>query len=100
VAQRTRELGLRMALGAQQKDVLRLVLNHGVKLALIGAAVGLIGALAAGQLIASLLFGVEPSDPSTFVAVSVVLLGAVMLACYVPAYRATKVDPMVALRYE
>jgi ABC-type antimicrobial peptide transport system permease subunit len=100
VAQRTRELGVRMALGAQQKDVLRLILNSGVRLALIGAALGVAGAVAAGQVIASLLFGVTPTDATTFAGVCLVLMISVLLASYVPAYRATKVDPMVALRYE
>lgn len=100
VAQRTRELGLRMALGAQQKDVLHLILNNGVKLALIGAVLGIGGAMAAGRVIASLLFGVAPTDAATFAGVCLVLMIAVLLASYVPAYRATKVDPMVALRYE
>jgi hypothetical protein len=100
VAQRTRELGLRMALGAQQKDVLHLILNNGVRLALIGAALGVAGAVAAGQVIASLLFGVTPTDATTFAGVCLVLMISVLLASYVPAYRATRVDPMVALRYE
>jgi predicted permease len=100
VAQRTRELGLRMALGAQQKDVLRLILNNGVRLALIGGALGIAGAMAAGRVIASLLFGVAPTDMATFAGVCLVLMISVVLASYVPAYRATKVDPMVALRYE
>ncbi len=100
VAQRTRELGLRMALGAQQKDVLRLILNNGVRLALIGAALGVAGAVAAGQVIASLLFGVTPTDATTFAGVCLVLMISVLLASYVPAYRATRVDPMVALRCE
>ena len=100
VAQRTRELGLRMALGAQQKDVLRLILNNGVRLALIGAALGVAGAVAAGRVIASLLFGVTPTDATTFAGVCLVLMISVLLASYVPAYRATKVDPMAALRYE
>src|SRR6202165_2202343 len=100
VAQRTRELGLRMALGAQQKDVLRLILHNGVRLALMGAALGVAGAVAAGQVIASLLFGVKPTDATTFAGVCLVLIISVLLASYVPAYRATKVDPMVALRCE
>jgi putative ABC transport system permease protein len=100
VAQRTRELGLRMALGAQQKDVLRLILHSGVRLALMGAALGVAGAVAAGQVIARLLFGVTPTDATTFAGVCLVLIISVLLASYVPAYRATKVDPMVALRYE
>jgi len=100
VAQQTRELGLRMALGAQQKDVLRLILNNGVKLALIGGALGIAGAVAAGRVIASLLFGVAPTDTTTFAGVCLVLMISVLTASYVPAYRATKVDPIVALRYE
>jgi predicted permease len=100
VAQRTRELGLRMALGAQQKDVLRLILNNGVKLALIGGVLGIAGAIGAGRVIASLLFGVAPTDAVTFSGVCLVLMISVFLASYIPAYRATKVDPMVALRYE
>ncbi|PYX28339.1 MAG: hypothetical protein DMG77_16045 [Acidobacteria bacterium] len=100
VAQRTRELGLRMALGAQQKDVLRLILNNGVKLALIGGALGIAGAVAAGRVIASLLFGIAPTDTTTFAGVCLVLMISVLTASYVPAYRATKVDPIVALRYE
>ncbi len=100
VAQRTRELGLRMALGAQRGDLLRLVINGGLKLALVGITLGIVGGLASARLIASLLFGVTPTDAGTFAGVSVVLFLAAMMASFVPAYRATKVDPMVALRYE
>jgi predicted permease len=100
VAQRTRELGLRMALGAQQGDVLRLILHSGLKMTLIGTAIGIVGALVMARLIASLLFGIAPTDFTTFVAVCTLLLIAAAAASYIPAYRATKVDPMVALRYE
>lgn len=100
VAQRTRELGIRMALGAQQRDVLRLILANGVKLAMIGTVLGIAGALAAGQVIASLLFGVGPADVPTFAGVCLVLMIAVIFASYIPALRATRIDPMVALRYE
>ena len=100
VSQRTRELGLRMALGAQQRDVLRLVMMQGLKLTLTGLAVGVAAAFVVSRFLSSLLFGVSPTDLPTFVAVSLVLATVAMLACYIPARRATKVDPMVALRYE
>jgi putative ABC transport system permease protein len=100
VAQRTRELGLRMALGAQQGDVLRLILQNGLKLTMIGTMIGIVAALIVARLIASLLFGVAPTDFATFATVCVLLLSAAALASLIPAYRATKVDPMVALRNE
>jgi len=100
VAQRTRELGLRMALGAQPWQLLQMVMRNGLRLTLIGAGLGVLGALAAARLISSLLFGVTPTDFTTFLEVCGLLLLAVLPATYVPAYRATKVDPMVALRYE
>jgi putative ABC transport system permease protein len=89
-----------MALGAQLRDVMSLVLRRGVVLALIGVVVGLGGALALTRLISSLLFGVTPVDVTTFATVSLALIAVALLACYIPARRATKVDPLVALRYE
>jgi putative ABC transport system permease protein len=100
VAQRTREIGLRMALGAKQRDVLKLVLGQGVVLMSIGIGIGLAGGLALTRVLSSLLHGVRPTDPPTFVGVSLLLGGAALLASYIPARRAAKVDPMVALRYE
>jgi putative ABC transport system permease protein len=100
VAQRTHEIGIRAALGAQRRDLLRMVLGQGVTLALIGVAAGIIAAAAVGRLMASLLFSVSAYDPATFVAVAIALLAVAAAACYFPARRAMRVDPMIALRYE
>ncbi|HEY4739205.1 MAG TPA: ABC transporter permease [Candidatus Acidoferrales bacterium] len=100
VSRRTREIGIRMALGAQPGDVSRLIVWQGLVLAVAGAAIGLMGALVLSRLIGSLLFEVKPTDPLTFIAVTILLIGAALVACYVPGRRAMRVDPIVALRYE
>lgn len=100
VARRTNEIGLRMALGAQRRDVLRLVLGHGSALVITGVGIGILGALGLNRFISSMLFGVKPLDPPTFIGVSLILMGVALAASFIPARRAMKVDPIVALRYE
>jgi ABC-type antimicrobial peptide transport system permease subunit len=100
VSRRTAEFGLRMALGAQQRDVLRLVLVQAIKLTLEGAALGIIVSLAAARVLKSLIFNVSPTDPATFLAVGLLVVAVALVACYIPARRATQTDPMNALRAE
>jgi putative ABC transport system permease protein len=100
VARRTQEIGIRMALGAQRGDVLRLVLGEGARMAAIGVVLGIGASLAITRLLSNLLFGVSPTDPWTFAGVAVLLSLVALLATYIPAYRAMRIDPLAALRYE
>jgi predicted permease len=100
VSERTHEIGIRLALGAQRQNILRMILRQGLGLAIAGAAVGLVCALIVSHLMAGLLYGVRPTDPLTFGGVTFLLIGVALLACYIPARRAIRVDPLVALRYE
>ena len=100
VLQRTREIGIRVALGAQHKDILRMVLRQGIRATLAGVAAGIVAGLALTRLMSSLLYGVSPGDWFIFVSVSFLMFAVALAACWVPAYRAMRVDPLVALRYE
>ena len=100
VTQRTHEIGIRMAIGARPLDVFKMILGHGMKLALIGVGVGLVGAFLLTRLMATMLFGVQPTDATTYGAISILLIGIALLACYLPGRRATKVEPTISLRYE
>jgi putative ABC transport system permease protein len=100
VVQRTQEIGVRMALGAQRRDVLSLVLDEGFRLVALGLAIGIIGGAALNRFLASLLFGANATNPMTYLKVAVVMIGVAFAACYFPAARATRIRPMVALRYE
>jgi ABC-type antimicrobial peptide transport system permease subunit len=100
VTQRLREIGIRIALGAARRDVLRLLIGQGMKRALLGVGIGLAGALGLTRLMRQLLFGVSATDPLTFAGVALLLMLAALLACWLPARRATKVDPLTALRHD
>jgi ABC-type antimicrobial peptide transport system permease subunit len=100
ITQRTNEIGIRVALGAQQRDVLWLILGQGLRLALVGGSLGIAAASALTRYMSHLFFGISPRDPQTFIAIPFALLAVALLACYVPARRAVRVDPIVALRYE
>jgi putative ABC transport system permease protein len=100
VSERTHEIGIRLALGAQRHRILQMILSQGLGLAIAGAAIGLVGAVIVAHLMAGVLYGVRPTDPVTFVSVALLLIAVALLACYIPARRAIRVDPLVALRYE
>jgi len=100
VAARTQEMGIRMSLGAEPRDILKLVVKQGMRLALIGVAIGVAASLALTRLISTLLFGVSASDPLAFSLAAAVLVTTALVACYLPARRATRVDPIIVLRYE
>jgi putative ABC transport system permease protein len=100
VTQRTQEIGIRMALGANTMDVLKLILRNGMMLVILGVGIGIVGAFALTRLMTTMLFGVTASDSVTMFLVSLVLIVVALLACFIPARRASRVDPLVALRYE
>jgi putative ABC transport system permease protein len=100
VTQRTHEIGIRMAIGARPLDVFKLILGQGLKLALIGVGLGLVGAFIVTRFMATMLFGIEPTDATTFGAITAILIAVALLACYLPGRRATKVEPTISLRYE
>ena|SRR5882724_7196876 len=100
VAQRTREIGIRLALGAERKDVLKMILRDGMTLVMLGIVPGLVGSLALTRSLKSMLFGVRAVDPTTYLAIVIVLCATALLACYTPARRASKVDPMTVLKHE
>ncbi|HMZ79371.1 MAG TPA: FtsX-like permease family protein, partial [Acidobacteriota bacterium] len=100
VTQRTQEIGIRLALGARTSDVIGLVVNHGMRLAVVGITLGLLGSYVLSRFLTSLLFGVQATDPATYILLSLTLLVVARLACYLPARRAARIDPMVALRCE
>jgi putative ABC transport system permease protein len=100
VANRRNELGIRLALGAQRANVLRMILGQGLRLALVGVGFGLLAAIAFTRMLQGLLFGISAGDPLTFALLAMLLIAVALVACWIPARRATKVDPLVALRYE
>jgi putative ABC transport system permease protein len=100
VSERTHEIGIRIALGAESSSILQMILFQGMRLAVAGVVLGLFGALIVSQLMAGLVYGVRPTDPLTFVGVTLLLVAVAVLACYMPARRAVRVDPLIALRHE
>jgi len=100
VSQRTQEIGIRMALGAQPRDVLRMVVGEGVRLVLLGVAIGVGAGVALSRYLASLFFGVSPANPATYLEVALLMIAIALIACLLPALRAVRVNPMTALRYE